>query len=88
MLRVITMNRKLPELPPALQEELIKLAWADDVPFETIFLEFGLTENQVRACMRAWQTPKTYTRWRIRVEGRAARKHQKRRTVDITGPAR
>jgi len=75
MLRVITMNRKLPTLPPALKEELIKLAWADDVTFETMFLEFGLTENQIRACMRAWQTPKTYARWRRRVEKRAARKH-------------
>lgn len=58
-------------------EEIIKLAWADTIPFETIRLEYGLTENQIRKFMRIHQPAKTYIRWRERVETRsgASSKH-------------
>lgn len=51
-------------------EQIILMAWADTISFETIFREFNLTENQVIEFMRTHQTPKTYVRWRKRVEGR------------------
>lgn len=51
-------------------EQIILMAWADTISFETIFREFDLTENQVIEFMRTHQTPKTYVRWRKRVEGR------------------
>ena len=54
-------------------EEIIKLAWADDIPFTVITKEYGLTENQVVALMRKHQSPKTYVRWRQRVRGRASK---------------
>ena len=61
------MHRKLTTIDI---EEIIKLAWADDIPFATITLEYGLTENEVVKLMRANQSHKTYTRWRKRVMGR------------------
>lgn len=51
-------------------EQIILMAWADTISFETIQREFGLTENEVIAFMRAHQPTKTYVRWRKRVEGR------------------
>jgi uncharacterized protein (TIGR03643 family) len=69
---------KVGKISDAMVEEIIKLAWADTVPFETIKIEYGLTENQVRAFMRKHQPEKTYIRWRERVEARAGTgsKHQ------------
>jgi uncharacterized protein (TIGR03643 family) len=52
-------------------EHIILLAWADTVSFETIRREWGLTENEVVQFMRTHQSPKTYIRWRKRVEGRS-----------------
>lgn len=51
-------------------EQIILMAWGDTIPFETITLEYGLTENDVRKLMRTQQTEKTYIRWRERVEKR------------------
>ncbi len=59
-------------------EQIILMAWGDTIPFETITLEYGLTENQVRALMRKHQSEKTYCRWRERVQKRsgASSKHE------------
>jgi uncharacterized protein (TIGR03643 family) len=84
MLRAMAAVRKQPPFPAALREEIIKLAWADAVPFETIFIEYGLTENQVRAFMRRWQSPKTYARWRARVEKRSGRNSKHARLSTTT----
>jgi uncharacterized protein (TIGR03643 family) len=51
-------------------EQIILMAWADTITFETIKREYGLTENEVIAFMRTHQTPNTYVRWRKRVERR------------------
>jgi uncharacterized protein (TIGR03643 family) len=71
MLRGMAHSRKLPHFPPEIIEEIIKLAWSDTVPFETIRIEYGLTENQVRQLMRTNQSEKTYIRWRERIETRS-----------------
>jgi len=39
-------------------EQIVLMAWGDTIPFETIELEYGLTENQVRTFMRTNQTEK------------------------------
>jgi uncharacterized protein (TIGR03643 family) len=52
-------------------EQIVLMAWGDTIPFETIELEYGLTETEVRKVMRANQTEKTYIRWRKRVEKRS-----------------
>jgi uncharacterized protein (TIGR03643 family) len=54
----------------ATTEQIILMAWGDTIPFETIRIEYGLTENQIRALMRKHQSEKTYRRWRERVERR------------------
>jgi uncharacterized protein (TIGR03643 family) len=51
------------------------MAWGDTIPFDVIHREYGLTEGDVIKLMRKHQTPKTYTRWRQRVRGRAG-KHE------------
>jgi uncharacterized protein (TIGR03643 family) len=51
-------------------EQIILMAWADTIPFETIFLEYGLTQNEVQKFMSKHQSPTTYVRWRKRVERR------------------
>lgn len=52
-------------------EQIILMAWGDTIPFEVIKREYGLTENEVRKIMHKNQTPKTYQRWRERVEKRS-----------------
>jgi len=58
-------------------EQIILMAWGDTIPFETIELEYGLTENEVFKVMRANQTNKTYVRWckRIKKRSEASSKH-------------
>jgi uncharacterized protein (TIGR03643 family) len=64
-------------LTPIGIEQIILMAWGDTIPFETIRIEYGLTEGAVRKLMRAHQSPKTYRRWRERVTRRngASSKH-------------
>ena len=54
-------------------EQIVLMAWGDTIPFETIELEYGLTENQVRTFMRTNQTEKTYVRWCKRIKKRSGR---------------
>ncbi len=61
---------KTPAFTPEQIEQIILMAWGDTISFETIQREWGLTENQVVAFMRKHQSPRTYVRWRKRVEGR------------------
>ncbi len=75
---------KTPPLTATSIEHIILMAWADTVPFESIRREYNLTENEVRALMRRHQSPKTYRRWRERVERRkgAQSKHERLSTVE------
>jgi len=59
-------------------EQIILMAWADTIPFETIEREYGLTANEVQKLMRKHQTEKTYRRWRERVTARSGKssKHE------------
>lgn len=52
-------------------EQIILMAWADTIPFETIEREYGLNANQVQKFMRKHQSPQTYIRWRKRVTKRS-----------------
>jgi uncharacterized protein (TIGR03643 family) len=60
-----------PKLTPIDIEQIILMAWGDTIPFETIKLEYNLSETEVRKLMRANQSEKTYIRWRTRVESRS-----------------
>ena len=54
---------------------VIGMAWQDDTPFEAMALQFGLSEDQVIALMRAQLKARSFRVWRMRVRGRVS-KHQ------------
>ncbi len=59
------------------EDRLIEMAWQDRVPFEIIYLQYGLSENQLKNRMRKLISKKAYNRWRKRVQGRATKHTQK-----------
>jgi uncharacterized protein (TIGR03643 family) len=56
---------------------IVEMAWADEVDFESISHQFGLSEPAVIRLMRRHLKPPSFKRWRRRVAGRAS-KHSKR----------
>ena len=46
---------------------VVEMALSDQTPFATIALEYGLSEAQVKAVMRAHLKPGSYRAWRKRV---------------------
>lgn len=56
---------------------LIEMAWQDRLPFDIIYTQYGLTENQLKNTMRTLISKKGYQRWRKRVQGRTT-KHSKK----------
>ena len=63
------------------------MAWEDRTPFEAIKRQFGLSESEVKALMRAQLKHSSYKMWRVRVTGRVT-KHASRRPVDMNTGAR
>ena len=59
------------------ENRLIEMAWQDRVPFEILYLQYGLTENQIKNKMRKLVSKKAYKRWRRRVQNRVT-KHTKK----------
>ena len=41
---------------------IIEMAWEDRTPFEAIFLQYGLKENDVRKLMRTHMTENSFKR--------------------------
>jgi len=62
-------------------DRIIEMAWEDRTPFEAIFLQFGLSEPQVKALMRKELKSSSYRMWRKRVQGRST-KHMKLRPFE------
>lgn len=54
---------------------VIEMAWADEVPFEAIHQQYGLSESQCIALMRRELKLSSFKMWRKRVSGRKS-KHQ------------
>ncbi len=59
-------------------DRIIEMAWEDRTPFEAIKFQFGLNEQEVISLMRTEIQPKSFKRWRKRVQGRKT-KHRKLR---------
>lgn len=57
--------------------EIIAMAWADEVPFDAIQNQYGLSEGEVIRLMRQRLKPRSFRLWRHRVTGRLA-KHTQR----------
>jgi uncharacterized protein (TIGR03643 family) len=59
------------------KSKIIRAALADDVPFESIRLEYGLVENDIISLMKKSLPLKQFIKWRIRARG-SDLKHLKR----------
>lgn len=57
-------------------DRIIEMAWEDRTPFEAIYFQFGLKENDVRKLMRGNLKRSSFELWRERVKGRKT-KHSK-----------
>lgn len=51
-------------------DRIIEMAWEDRTPFEAIFIQFGIKENEVRKLMRTHMKESSFKMWRKRVKGR------------------
>ncbi len=60
--------------------DVIGMAWADDISFEKIKKDKGLSESEVIHIMRSHLKANSFKLWRKRVSGRGA-KHEKRATL-------
>ena len=58
------------ELSEADIDRVIAMAWEDRTPFEAIYVQFGLRENDVRALMHKHMKASSFRMWRERVTGR------------------
>jgi uncharacterized protein (TIGR03643 family) len=57
--------------------EVISMAWADEISFDKIKKEQGLSEAEVIKMMRSHLKTSSFKLWRKRVSGRSA-KHEKK----------
>ena len=62
---------------------VIEMAWEDHTPFDAIFIQFGLRENDVKKVMRTHLKKSSYILWRRRVESGTSSKHRKKRSDEI-----
>ena len=60
-----TMSKQLTQIDIS---EIIRMALADDVSFEAINLQYGLSEDSVKRIMRKNITNNSYKHWRKRVK--------------------
>lgn len=49
---------------------IIEMAWEDRTPFEAIYTQFGLTNNEVIKLMRSNLKESSFKMWRQRTQGR------------------
>lgn len=64
------------------KDRIIEMAWEDRTPFEAIEFQFGLSEKEVIAFMRANSKPSSFRMWRKRMDGRQT-KHRMRRSKQV-----
>lgn len=62
--------------------EIIHLAWCDKTSFDEIEMQYGLSEPEVKALMRATLKRSSFKMWRKRVTGRKAKHKRKLRSSD------
>ena len=64
-------------------DRIIEMAWEDRTPFDAIFAQFGLREDDVKALMKRELHPNNWRKWRARVHGRVT-KHRALAAKDMT----
>ena len=65
----------------ATHHEIIEMAWADEVSFDAIEFQTGLSEKEVIAIMRANLKKSSYQLWRKRVYARKS-KHSMKNKIE------
>jgi uncharacterized protein (TIGR03643 family) len=63
-------------------DRIIEMAWEDRTPFDSIYQQFGLKEDEVKTLMKRELKFSSYKRWRIRVEN-CKTKHSQLRLSSI-----
>ena len=61
---------------------IIEMAWEDRTPFDVIYKEFDITQNDLERLMRNNLKPSSFKLWRKRVSGRKT-KHVAKRSSQI-----
>ena len=61
---------------------IIEMAWEDRTPFDVIYKEFDITQNELERLMRNNLKPNSFKLWRKRVSGRKT-KHIAKRSNQI-----
>lgn len=59
-------------------DRIIEMAWEDRTTFDAITFQFQLKEQEVIELMRRELKPKSFKRWRKRVQGRSTKHAAKR----------
>ena len=62
-------------------DRVVEMAWEDRTTFDSIKVQFGLSEKEVIHLMRSEMKPSSFRMWRARVQNRST-KHAKKRTFD------
>ena len=57
---------------------IIEMAWEDRTPFDIIYKEFDITQNELERLMRNNLKPSSFKLWRKRVSGRKTKHIAKR----------
>ncbi|MDA0774441.1 MAG: TIGR03643 family protein [Bacteroidetes bacterium] len=76
------MKNKTKELQPEEVDRIVEMAWEDRTPFDAIYNQFGLREQEVITLMRREMKPQSFRMWRARVQGRKT-KHLKNRSESV-----
>ena len=61
---------------------IIEMAWEDRTPFDVIYKEFDITQNELERLMRNNLKPSSFKLWRKRVSGKKT-KHIAKRSNQI-----
>ena len=72
------------KLSAAAISEIIGLAWADEVSFDKIKQQIGISEGEVISLMRQNLKRGSFKVWRERVSGRKAKHERKLRPMNET----
>ena len=75
----------LPAFPikPEELDRVIEMAWEDRTPFDAIYRQFGVPEQDVIRLMRSSLKPGSFRAWRKRVNQGVSMKHEKKRSPEV-----
>lgn len=65
------------------KDRIIEMAWEDRTTFDTIKLQFGISQGEVEKVMRSTLLPSSFRRWRKRVSSGIGVKHAFKANPDM-----